>query len=46
MKSMTEKIREEKESKNLGGVTTNSRSRRRKQKKKKKERGNKISEIR
>ena len=47
MKSMTEKIREEKESKNLGGVTTNSRSRRRKQeKKKKRERGNKISEIR
>lgn len=38
MKSMTEKIREEKESKNLGGVTTNSRSRRRKEKKEKRER--------
>lgn len=33
---MTEKIREEKESKNLGGVTANSRSRRRKEKKEKK----------
>lgn len=35
---MTEKIREEKESKNLGGVTTNSRSRRKKEKKEKRER--------
>lgn len=34
---MTEKIREEKESKNLGGVTTNSRSRRKKEKREREE---------